>query len=217
MPSFTEENYLKLIYALSAQQPNGVTTNALAERTNTRAASVSDMLRKLAEKGLVNYRKYQGVTLTDEGQQQALQIVRRHRLWEVFLVEKLGFGWDEVHDMAEELEHIRANELTDRLAAFLGNPQFDPHGDPIPAPSGELPATRYRPLSEVAVGETVPIMGVLQHSPAFLQHLAKVGLVLGCYVKISEISTFDRSMALVINNCPPVFVSADVSRNVLVG
>jgi DtxR family transcriptional regulator, Mn-dependent transcriptional regulator len=217
MPSFTEENYLKLIYALSARQPDGVTTNALAEQTNTRAASVSDMLRKLAEKGLVNYRKYQGVTLTDEGCQQALQIVRRHRLWEVFLVEKLGFGWDEVHDMAEELEHIRADELTDRLASFLGNPQFDPHGDPIPASSGELPPTRYRPLCDVAVGETVPIMGVLQHSPAFLQHLNKAGLVLGCVVKICEISTFDRSLTLAIDNCPPIFVSADVSRNVLVG
>ncbi len=217
MASFTEENYLKLIYALSAQQPDGVTTNALAERTNTRAASVSDMLRKLAEKGLVHYRKYQGVTLTNEGRRQALQIIRRHRLWEVFLVEKLGFGWDEVHDMAEELEHIRADELTDRLSVFLGNPQFDPHGDPIPTPSGELPPTRYHPLCDVAAGETVPIMGVLQHSPAFLQHLNKAGLVLGCVVKVCEISVFDRSVALSIGDQPAIFVSYEVARNVLVG
>ncbi len=217
MASYTEENYLKLIYALSARQPAGVTTNALAERTNTRAASVSDMLRKLAEKGLVHYQKYQGVTLTDEGHRQALQIVRRHRLWEVFLVEKLGFGWDEVHDMAEELEHIRADKLTDRLAIFLGNPQFDPHGDPIPTPSGELPATGYQPLCDATMGEPVRVMGVLHHSPAFLQHLAKTGLTLGCVVKICEISAFDGSVALSIGEQPAIFVSYEVARNVLVG
>src|ERR1044072_3743352 len=125
MQSFTEENYLKTIYYLATRQEGEVSTNAWAERTATKAASVTDMLRKLAGKQLIHYKKYQGVRLTDEGERLGPQIIRRHRLWEVFLVEKLGFGWDEVHDIAEELEHIRSDELVSRLDAFLGNPKFD--------------------------------------------------------------------------------------------
>ena len=136
--SFTEENYLKAIYHLSTGNNSVVSTNQIAEITNTKAASVTDMLKKLAEKKLINYIKYQGVTLTEAGKNAAVNIVRKHRLWEVFLVEKLGFKWDEVHDIAEELEHINSESLINRLDDFLGNPAADPHGDPIPDRSGTI-------------------------------------------------------------------------------
>ncbi len=217
MHSFTEENYLKTIYSLAARQDGDeVSTNALAEMTATKAASVSDMLKKLADKQLIHYKKYQGVRLTDEGERLALKIIRRHRLWEVFLVEKLGFGWDEVHSMAEELEHIRSDELVERLDAFLNNPQFDPHGDPIPTVAGEMPATGYRKLSDVMTGERVRIMGVLEHSAEFLQHLVRSGLTLGCEVGMNQISSFDRSVEVQIGPETTLFISYDVARNLLV-
>ena len=156
MISFTEENYLKIIYLLTEQNGgNEVSTNELAEHTQTKAASVSDMLRKLAEKNYINYRKYQGVTLTVEGQQIALAVIRKHRLWEVFLVEKLGFGWDEIHDIAEQLEHIDSKELTESLDKFLGSPKFDPHGDPIPDAKGKMPSVSYQKLSEIPLNQSV--------------------------------------------------------------
>lgn len=217
MHSFTEENYLKTIYTLAARHPGDeVSTNSLAEMTATKAASVSDMLKKLAEKQLIHYKKYQGVRLTDEGERLALKIIRRHRLWEVFLVEKLGFGWDEVHGMAEELEHIRSDELVARLDSFLNYPQFDPHGDPIPTPTGRMPETAYRKLSEVAVGERVRVMGVLEHSSEFLQHLVRAGLTLGCEVNLNQISSFDQSIEVQVDPETALFISHDVARNLLV-
>ncbi|WP_338876694.1 metal-dependent transcriptional regulator [Spirosoma sp. SC4-14] len=216
MQSFTEENYLKTIYSLASRQEGEVSTSALAEMTATKAASVTDMLRKLADKQLIHYKKYQGVRLTDEGERLALQIIRRHRLWEVFLVEKLGFGWAEVHAIAEELEHIRSEELVARLDAYLGNPQFDPHGDPIPTPTGKMPQTEYRKLSDVSTGEDVRLMAVLEHSTEFLQHLDHSRLTLGCSVTVAEINAFDKSVILHITNGQPVFVSHEVAKNLLV-
>jgi DtxR family transcriptional regulator, Mn-dependent transcriptional regulator len=217
LPSFTEENYLKAIYGIASKQGgNEVSTNALAETTATRAASVTDMLKRLADKGLIHYRKYQGVRLTAEGERRALTIIRRHRLWEVFLVEKLGFGWDEVHEMAEDLEHVQSDELVERLDAFLGYPAFDPHGDPIPTPTGQMPPTAYRQLADLQPADEARLMGVLDHSPAFLQHLAQCGLVLGVLVKVSEINTFDRSMQVMIPTNPALFVSHNVAKNLLV-
>lgn len=216
MHSFTEENYLKTIYAISLRQEGDVSTNALAEVTATKAASVTDMLRKLADKELIHYKKYQGVRLTEEGERLALQIIRRHRLWEVFLVDKLGFGWDAVHDIAEELEHIRSDELTARLDAFLDHPQFDPHGDPIPTQAGLMPETEYRKLSDVSEGEAVRLMGVLEHSTAFLQHLDRCQLTLGCAVTLGEVNPFDRSVRVVSEAGQPIFVSHEVARNLLV-
>ncbi|MBO0938184.1 metal-dependent transcriptional regulator [Fibrella sp. HMF5335] len=215
--SFTEENYLKLIYALANRGTNEVSTNALAEVTATRAASVTDMLKRLADKELIHYRKYQGVRLTDEGERLALKIIRRHRLWEVFLVDKLGFGWDQVHEMAEELEHIRSDELVERLDTFLDNPQFDPHGDPIPTPAGHMPDAPSQKLADLLPSETACLLGVLDHSAAFLQHLDRSGLTLGCTVNVSEISAFDRSMRVTIPPGQTLFVSYDVARNLLVG
>lgn len=216
MHSFTEENYLKTIYALAIRHEGEVTTNALAEMTATKAASVTDMLRKLSDKQLIHYRKYQGVRLTEEGERLALKIIRRHRLWEVFLVEKLGFRWDEVHDMAEELEHIRSDELVERLDQFLEHPQFDPHGDPIPTPAGTMPSTGYQKLSEIPEGASVCIMGVLEHSPEFLQHLDRTGLTLGCSLTLREINGFDRSVLVQIQAKTALFVSHEVARNLLV-
>jgi DtxR family Mn-dependent transcriptional regulator len=214
--TFTEENYLKSIFFLSANTDEWVSTNALADSTQTRAASVSDMIKKLSEKGLINYQKYQGVRLTSEGERLALTVIRKHRLWEVFLVEKLQFGWDEVHVIAEQLEHIHSERLVEKLDEFLGKPQFDPHGDPIPNAHGEMPQVRYRKLSEITVGETAVMTGVSEHSPAFLQHLDKAHLTLGCRLTVQEISDFDKSIAVVLDGQRPLFVSHDVAKNLLV-
>ncbi len=216
MQSFTEENYLKTIYYLATRQQGEVSTNALAEMTATKAASVTDMLRKLADKQLIHYKKYQGVRLTDEGERLALQVIRRHRLWEVFLVEKLGFGWEQVHEIAEELEHIRSEELVSRLDAYLGHPQFDPHGDPIPTPAGQMPETGYQKLSDMATGARVRLMGVLEHSTEFLQHLDRSDLTLSCVVTVLEINGFDKSVLVQTEAGRTVFVSHEVAKNLLV-
>jgi len=214
--SFTEENYLKIIHNLSGPEGAEVSTNALAEGTATRAASVTDMLKKLAEKDLINYKKYQGVTLTPTGEKLALKIIRKHRLWEVFLVETLGFGWDEVHDIAEELEHIPSDRLMERLAAFLGHPQFDPHGDPIPDAKGNMPTADYLKLSEVDEGDKVRMMGVLEHTTPFLQHLDRSGLMLGCEMEIKETNDYDKSALVQIDGVKTLFLSQEVSKNLLV-
>lgn len=146
MNSLTEENYIKAIYKLCEKSADAVSTNAIAEKMHTKAASVSDMLKKLSKKKLINYRKYQGVTLTAKGEKLALAIVRKHRLWELFLVQKLNFKWDEVHDIAEQLEHIQSDELVKRIDKFLDHPKFDPHGDPIPDVNGKLHPQRSRLL-----------------------------------------------------------------------
>jgi DtxR family Mn-dependent transcriptional regulator len=216
MQSFTEENYLKTIYYLATRQAGEVSTNALAEMTATKAASVTDMLRKLADKQLIHYKKYQGVRLTEEGERLALQVIRRHRLWEVFLVEKLGFGWEAVHDIAEELEHVRSEELVSRLDTYLGCPQFDPHGDPIPTLAGDMPQTGYRKLSDATAGENLRLMAVLEHSTEFLQHLDHSDLRLGSVVSVSEINAFDKSVLVAIESGRLVFVSHEVAKNLLV-
>ncbi|MFN8345464.1 MAG: metal-dependent transcriptional regulator [Spirosomataceae bacterium] len=216
MQTFTEENYLKTIFFLSANPEEWVSTNALADSTNTKAASVSDMLKRLAEKELIHYQKYRGVRLTEEGERLALLVIRKHRLWEVFLAEKLQFGWDEVHVIAEELEHIRSERLVEKLDAFLGYPQFDPHGDPIPNAAGQMPAFRYRKLSEIPEAGSVIMTGVCEHSSAFLQHLDKSGLTLGCLIKVQEINKFDKSVNILIDNRQSLFISYEVAKNLLV-
>lgn len=214
--SFTEENYLKIIHNLSGTEGADVSTNALAESTSTRAASVTDMLKKLAEKDLIHYKKYQGVRLTEKGERVALKVIRKHRLWEVFLVEKLGFGWDEVHDIAEELEHIPSDRLVERLDAFLGNPRFDPHGDPIPDAKGNMPIADYLKLSEVQQGDQLLMMGVLEHASPFLQHLDRSGLTLGCKLEVLETNDYDKSAMVSINQARTLFISQEVSKNILV-
>ncbi len=215
--SFTEENYLKIIYKLSQNQGGGeVNTNALAEMTQTKAASVSDMLKKLAEKQLVHYQKYQGVKLTETGEKVALKVIRKHRLWEVFLVEKLHFTWDEVHAVAEELEHIDSEKLVEKLDEYLGFPQFDPHGDPIPDSKGQFPKAAYQPLTNCQVGQKIVFMGVSEHSTSFLKYLDKNNLNLGMKITVAEINDFDKSFQIVINDQPEKLLSYEVAKNLLV-
>ena len=214
--SFTEENYLKVIHRLSEATSEDISTNAVAEVMQTKAASVTDMLRKLAEKGWVNYQKYQGVRLSPAGEKIALSIVRKHRLWEVFLVDKMGFNWDEVHEIAEQLEHIESDELVQKLDAYLGFPKTDPHGDPIPNKEGILPELAYLHLSDIKAGKNCKLMGVAQDSAVFLQLLTKLNLSLGAKLAIKEINEFDRSFFVSINDAEPIFISHEVAKNILV-
>jgi DtxR family Mn-dependent transcriptional regulator len=214
--SFTEENYLKAIYHLSTGNNSVVSTNQIAEMTNTKAASVTDMLKKLADKKLINYIKYQGVTLTVAGKNAAVSIVRKHRLWEVFLVEKLGFKWDEVHDIAEELEHINSESLINRLDDFLGNPAADPHGDPIPDRSGTIHQKKLVRISDMQQDQSGMISGVSEHSSVFLKLLEKMGLTLGTKIIITELIEFDGSIMLVVNGNSDRTISREVAKNILV-
>ena len=214
--SFTEENYLKVIHRLSEATSEDISTNAVAELMQTKAASVTDMLRKLAEKGWVNYQKYQGVRLSAEGEKIALSIVRKHRLWEVFLVDKMGFNWDEVHEIAEQLEHIESDQLIHKLDEYLGFPKTDPHGDPIPNKDGILPELAYSHLSDIKATKTCKLMGVAQDSAVFLQLLTKLNLNLGAKLDIQEINEFDRSIFVSINDAAPIFISHEVAKNILV-
>lgn len=194
--TLAEENYLKTIYHLSRLSTAGVNTNAISEKMETKASSVTDMLKKLSEKRLVDYKKYQGVSLTPEGRFAAKMIVRKHRLWEVFLVDKLNFNWDEVHDIAEELEHIQSQKLIDRLDAFLGYPDQDPHGDPIPNAKGEIKVMEYKLLSELKPGESGVCIGVKDTSSDFLKYLDKQEIALGSSLKVIEREDFDASLLI---------------------
>jgi len=214
MNTLAEENYLKSIYHLSLNAEN-VSTNQLAALLNTKASSVTDMLKKLADKELINYTPYQGVNLTPAGEKIAVNIIRKHRLWEYFLVEKLDFKWDQVHEMAEEMEHISSNELIDRLDKFMGFPKYDPHGDPIPDCNGLLKMHNLKPVSSIGIDETGIICGVRDHSPAFLQYLEKQSLVIGKKVKVTDIIEFDHSMVLRMGN-ESVQISREVANNLLI-
>ncbi|MBX9851406.1 MAG: metal-dependent transcriptional regulator [Cytophagaceae bacterium] len=216
MLTFTEENYLKAIYHLSDHGRNDVSTNAISEVLKTKPASVSDMLRKLADKNVINYIKYQGVTLTHKGKKEALQIIRKHRLWEVFLVEKLKFNWDEVHEIAEQLEHIQSKFLIKRLDEFLGYPQHDPHGDPIPNENGEMIPKKQISLSEAPVQKQGIVMGLKETSPLFLQYLDKINIYLGAKVKVVDRIEFDSSIEIQIDGKKTAIVSNEVAKNILI-
>lgn len=215
MHSFTEENYLKAIYHLSEGNHKAVSTNQIAEMTSTKAASVTDMLKKLAEKNLINYVKYQGVTLNESGIRAAVSIIRKHRLWEVFLVDKLGFKWDEVHDIAEELEHINSERLINLLDDFLGNPATDPHGDPIPDRYGAIHHKKLVKISEMKQNESGTISGVSEHSSVFLKLLEKLGLTLGTKITVDELIEFDGSIMLSVQS-KELAISREVAKNILV-
>lgn len=216
MNSFTEENYLKAIFKLLEKGEKTVSTTAIAERMNTKAATVTDMVQRLAEKKLINYQKYQGVTLTEKGKAIAVSIIRKHRLWEVFLVEKLHFKWDEVHDIAEQLEHINSDELINRIDSFLNFPKIDPHGDPIPDAKGVFNRKKSILLSEISSGQSCIMTGVVDHSANFLQYLDKVGLSIGNEIKLIEVVGFDKSIQVQIKGKEKVFLSHEVAKNLLV-
>jgi DtxR family Mn-dependent transcriptional regulator len=216
MHSFTEENYIKAIYKLLENGEETVNTNAIAEKMRTKAASVTDMLKKLAFKKLINYQKYQGVSLTNKGEKAALNIIRKHRLWEMFLVEKFNFKWDEVHDVAEQLEHIQSDKLIEELDKFLNFPKVDPHGDPIPDAKGKLYLRKSKPISQFEKNDTCIMTGVVDHSPAFLQYLDKAGFELGNEIKIKDVVEFDKSLLIIVNKKNTFFISHDVAKNILV-
>lgn len=200
MITLTEENYIKAIYHLGKYGVNNVSTNAIAKEMETKASSVTDMVKKLSEKGYVDYKKYQGVSLTAKGIDIAINVVRKHRLWEVFLVEKLNFSWDEIHDVAEQLEHIKSEKLISQLDAFLEYPTHDPHGDPIPDKSGKIKKIDKILLSEAQIGDHCICVGVQDSSSEFLKYLDKNSIALGTELKVIHKEPFDNSIAIQILN-----------------
>jgi DtxR family Mn-dependent transcriptional regulator len=198
--TLTEENYLKAIYHLSQKKESGVSTNAIAQKIDAKASSVTDMLKKLAEKNLLTYVKYKGVTLTEKGRLTAVDIIRKHRLWEVFLVDKLNFSWDEVHDVAEQLEHIKSQKLINELDAFLDFPTHDPHGDPIPDKEGQIKRTDKIALSKAKPNEKYTCVGVLDSSSDFLKYLDKHHIKIGSELRIKEKEDFDQSLTIEIED-----------------
>ena len=215
MSSHIEENYLKAIYKQTERNKDGAYTNDIANELNVKAATVTEAFKKLGDKGLIFYEKYKAVTLTEEGRAVAVKTIRKHRLWEVFLVEKLGFKWDEIHPMAEELEHVGFEELTERLAKFLGNPEFDPHGDPIPDKNGNFAQNKSVKLTSIGIGKTVAMTGIENHTPSFLQHLDKLGLKLGAEITIKELVEFDQSILVSVNNKKEFYLSQEIAGNIL--
>jgi DtxR family transcriptional regulator, Mn-dependent transcriptional regulator len=213
--SVAEENYIKAIYHL--QQTDGnVTTNELAAELNTKAASVTDMLKKLKAKKLLNYEKYQGFRLSAEGRKIALNIVRKHRLWEYFLVEKLHFGWDEVHEVAEELEHISSKKLVDKLDAFLDYPKFDPHGDPIPDSTGKMTAQKQVNLIDLGINEIAEIVSVGSQSTELLELLTHKNLSIGTVLEIKKRFSFDHSIEIKIKGQSPFIISQQLAQALFV-
>jgi DtxR family Mn-dependent transcriptional regulator len=216
MNTFTEENYLKTIFHLSSKVDENISTNQIAAEQNTAAATVTDMIKKLGDKKLIKYQKYKGVTLTKAGKTIAGKIVRKHRLWETFLVNKLNFGWDEVHDLAEQLEHIKSDELINRMDQFLGYPKFDPHGDSIPDKDGNLPLNNSQILHQAIINNNYQVIGVLQQSSAFLKMLDKLKIKIGSKIKPLELHTFDGSMQVKIDNQTIINISEMVAKNLMV-
>ncbi|MGB3469113.1 MAG: metal-dependent transcriptional regulator [Cyclobacteriaceae bacterium] len=214
--STTEENYIKAIYHLSNGGENAVSTNTIADELSTTAASVSDMIKKLANKELLSYKKYHGVNIGRKGSIAALSIIRKHRLWEVFLVDKLSFNWDEVHEVAEQLEHIDSPLLISRLDEFLEYPKIDPHGDPIPDENGEIKVGPQFPLTDLALDTSAVITAVENTESLFLQHLDNLGIRLGIKFKIIEKAVYDGSLTLELEQEQRVFVSKETAKNLLV-
>lgn len=216
MNSYTEENYLKAIFKLSRGNQNTVSTNAVADELETKASSVTDMVKKLNDKKLVSYIPYKGVKLTTSGQKIAISVIRKHRLWEVFLVEKLNFKWDEVHDIAEQLEHIQSQELVERLNDFLGQPKYDPHGDPIPDKDGNIIRHKEETVADLQLNEKAIIVGVKEHSKSFLNYLDQLGLILGTELLVNSIVEFDGSANITINNKSQITISSQASKNLYI-
>ncbi|WP_017258346.1 metal-dependent transcriptional regulator [Pedobacter arcticus] len=216
MLSFTEENYLKALLKITID--NNVVevgTNELASHLDVKPATVTDMLKKLKEKQLINYEKYGKISLNDNGRKIALEILRKHRLWETFLYQKLDFNWDEVHEIAEQLEHIKSAKLINKLDAFLDFPQFDPHGDPIPTEQGEIKVTYKKTLSEVSVGDVCKLVAVKDNSAAFLQYVVKIGLGISSIIKVIGRQDFDAMMMIDVDGTTH-HVSEKFAENVFV-
>lgn len=213
--SASEENYIKTIYHLQ-QQDGTVTTNELATRLQTKPASITDMMKKLKSKKLVNYQPYQGFRLTAEGSKVALGIIRRHRLWEYFLAEKLKFNWDEVHDIAEDMEHVSSKKLIDKLDEFLGFPKFDPHGDPIPDSNGKLEAGKKICLTELQPNKQAIVSQVTNQSIELLELLKHRGISIGTKLEVKKRFDFDQSIEIKLNKQPAIIISEQLAKNIYV-
>ena len=213
MNSQSEEDYLKALYHLEMDF-NAVSTNSIADFLDMKPSSVTDMLKKLAEKKFINYQKYKGTSLTKKGKLIALSIIRKHRLWETFLVEKLGFGWDQVHTIAEQLEHSKSDELIENLDNFLGNPKYDPHGDPIPSKDGNIEKMNQKLLVELKPSQKGIITGVKKGTASLLNYLDKEKVKLGDSIRVIEILEFDGTYIVEINERKLTF-SEKICQNLL--
>lgn len=216
--SQSEENYLKSIFRLEKQSVDSqISTNAIAEDLSTKASSVTEMIKKLSEKSLINYAKYKGASLTSLGTSCAVKVIRKHRLWETFLVDKLQFTWDEVHEIAEQLEHIQSEKLTNRLSEFLGNPQFDPHGDPIPDKNGDFPVQHQTiALKDLQTDDFGVVQQIKLDDKAFLLYLTDHDIKIGSKIQCVAKFDFDGSMAVIINDHKEVNLSKKVIKNITV-
>lgn len=215
MITSTEEDYIKAIFNISQRgKKELVGTNQIATQMSTSAASVTDMLRKLDKKEMIIYEKYKGVKLSPMGTIKAMTLLRKHRLWESFLVEKLGFAWEEVHDIAEQMEHIQSTELVNRLEKYLGYPKFDPHGDPIPDAQGTITIRNQVSLSSLQTGDKGMVVGVKKHDKDFLNHLNQVGINMGTELEIILKYDYDQSIKLNINNSNEALLTAAVCENI---
>tara|TARA_B100001093_G_scaffold311231_1_gene297019 strand:+ start:1780 stop:2436 length:657 start_codon:yes stop_codon:yes gene_type:complete len=211
----SEENYIKAILSINLEKNSIVSTNEIAKILETSAASVTEMIKKLQDKKLVIYEKYKGVKLSKAGRIKAFEILRKHRLWETFLVNKLDFSWGEVHDVAEQLEHIKSEKLTDKLDHFLNYPKFDPHGEPIPTKSGIIPSTKRITLSEMKINSKGIIMGVSLDNKEFLDHLTKISISIGTKIEAIDRIIFDQSMKIKINS-KIEHISKEIANNILI-
>lgn len=216
MQTHSEEDYLKAIFHLHKQGHAKVSVTALASKLGNKPASVIDMIKKLSDKKLVEYDKFRGAKLRNIGNKSALMVIRKHRLWELFLQDKLGYTWDEVHQIAEQLEHVHHDELADRLDEFLNFPQFDPHGDPIPDRNGKFPEIKSFRLSESKHQENGFVVGLADMSPAFLKYLDKVGIHIGTGIALEENNVFDNSLDIKINGKTKIHLSQQAAQNILV-
>ena len=213
--SVAEENYIKSIYHLQ-QVKDAVSTNALAHHLNTKPASVTDMLKKLQAKKLLDYNPYKGFKLSREGNKAALMIVRRHRLWEFFLVDKLHFSWEEVHEVAEELEHVRSKKLVDRLEEFLSYPKLDPHGDPIPDSNGKINAIVQLSLSSLPLNKQAVITSVQDQSSELLSFLSSRNIIIGTTLEVKQRLPFDNSIEIKFKNRQSINISEQVANAIKV-
>ncbi len=213
--TYAEENYLKAILRLSGPPNITVSTNAIAALLLTSAASVTDMLKKLAEKEFITYQRYKGAQLTESGNKVATRLLRKHRLWEVFLVQSLGMTWDEVHEIAEELEHIQSDQLIERLDAFLGFPKYDPHGDPIPNAHGKYTLRAQLLLSELKPGQEGTVIGVKDSDNLFLKHLSEKGITIGKHTRLLSSDAYDETIRLAIEG-EELSISGKVAKNILI-
>ncbi|KAA8484138.1 DtxR family iron (metal) dependent repressor [Arcticibacter tournemirensis] len=218
MLSYTEENYLKALLhlTLEVQHKNEAGTNQLAFYLGVKPATATDMLRKLKEKKLISYEKYGKISLSEEGRKKAVEVVRKHRLWETFLYEKLEFSWDEVHEVAEQLEHIQSPKLVEKLDKFLGHPEYDPHGDAIPDAKGYLKPSFKKTLAEADAGTNCRMVAVKDNSASFLQYVSQLNLAIDAKIQVVSLQPYDGSMEIIINNETRTTVSQKFAENILI-